>query len=121
MQKEDYDIKGTWITVDGTALTDGQKTLTLDAETATTSAWNFKPVADGNKITDTFAYDTVTITLTKGGKTYYAASATDVGTSGTDFTLPISKLSVGVYQVTISAQYSTTIYVSYPVTVTVER
>lgn len=121
LQKEDYDIKGTWITVDGTTLTDGQKTLTLDVSAATTSTWNFKPAADGNKITDSFAYDTVTIALTKGGQTYYAASATDVGTSGTDFTLPLSKLNVGVYQVTISAQYSTTIYVSYPVTVTVER
>ena len=121
LQKEDYDIKVTWITVDGTALTDGQKTLTLDVSSATTSTWNFKPVTDGNKITDSFAYDTVTITLTKGGQLYCAASASDVGTSGTDFTLPVSKLNVGVYQVTISAKYSTTIYVSYPVTVTVER
>ena len=121
LQKEDYDIKGSWITVDGTALTDGQKTLTLDAGENSTSTWNFTPVADGNKITDSFAYDTVTITLTKGGQTYYAASESDVGTAGISFTFPISKLSVGTYQVTISAQYSTAIYVSYPVTVSVER
>ncbi len=121
LQKEDYFIKGTWITVDGTTLTESQKTLTLDVSTATTSTWSFKPVEDGNKITDSFAYDTVTFTFTQGGKTYYATSATDVGTAGTDFELPISKLNVGVYQATISASYSTTIYVSYPVTVTVER
>ncbi len=121
LQKEDYDIKGTWITVDGTALTDGQKTLTIDAESATESVWNFKPVADGNKITDDFAYDTVILTLTKGGETYFATSADNAGTAGTDFTIPLSKLNVGTYQVTLGASYSTSIYVSYPVTVTIER
>lgn len=121
LQKEDYFIKGTWITVDGTALTESQNTVTIDAASATTSTWNFKPVADDKKITEDFTYDSVVLTLAKGGQTYYAKTESDAGTSGVDFIIPLSKLSVGTYQVTISASYSTSIYVSYPLTVTIVR
>ncbi len=121
LQKEDYFIKGAWLTVDGTQFTDGQKTLTIDASVKTSSTWNFKPAADGNKITDEFKYDSVTLAFTKGGQTYWSGTENDVGTAGHDFELPLSKLNVGTYQITVSARYSTNIYVSYPVTVTITR
>ena len=121
LKKEDYFIKGAWLTVDGTQLTDGQKTLTIDASANTPSTWNFKPVADGNKITAKFKYDSVTIALTKGAQTYWSKTLYDVGTAGTNFEIPLSKLNVGTYLVTVSASYSTNIYVSYPITATITR
>ncbi len=121
LQKEDYFIKGAWLTVDGTQFTDGQKTLTIDAYAKTSSTWNFKTAADGNKITDDFKYDSVTIALTKGAQTYWSKTEYDVGTDGKDFEIPLSKLNIGTYQITVSARYSTNIYVSYPVTVTITR
>lgn len=121
LQKEDYFIKGAWLTVDGTQLTDGQKTLTIDASANTPSTWNFKPVADGNKITAEFKYDSVTLALTKGAQTYWSGTKNDVGTDGRDFEIPLSKLNVGTYLVTVSASYSTNIYVSYPIAVNITR
>ena len=121
LQKEDYFIKGAWLTVDGTQLTDGQKTLTIDAYANTPSTWNFKPVADGNKITAEFKYDSVTLALTKGAQTYWSGTKNDVGTAGTNFEIPLSKLNVGIYLVTVSASYSTNIYVSYPIAVNITR
>lgn len=121
LQKEDYFIKGAWLTVDGTQFTDGQKTLTIDASAKTSSTWNFKPATDSNKITDEFKYDSVTIALTKGAQTYWSKTEYDVGTAGKDFEIPLSKLNVGTYQVTVSASYSTNIYVSYPITVDITR
>ena len=121
LQKEDYFIKGAWLTVDGTQLTDGQKTLTIDASAKNSSTWNFKPAADGNKITDEFKYDSVTLALTKGAQTYWSKTVYDVGTAGTDFVIPLSKLNIGTYLVTVSASYSTNIYVSYPIAANITR
>lgn len=121
LKKEDYFIKGTWLTVDGTQLTDGQKTLTIDASAKDSSIWNFKTAADTNKITGEFKYDSVTIALTKGAQTYWSKTEYDVGTDGRDFEIPLSKLNIGTYLVTVSASYSTNIYVSYPITATITR
>lgn len=121
LKKEDYFIKGTWLTVDGKTLTDGQKTLTIDASAKDSSIWNFKTAADTNKITTDFKYDSVTLALTKGAQTYWSKTEYDVGTDGRDFEIPLSKLNVGTYLVTVSASYSTNIYVSYPITTTIKR
>lgn len=121
LKKEDYFIKGTWLTVDGKTLTDGQKTLTIDASAKDSSIWNFKTAADTNKITTDFKYDSVTLALTKGAQTYWSKTEYDVGTDGRDFEIPLSKLNVGTYLVTVSASYSTNIYVSYPITTTITR
>lgn len=121
LKKEDYFIKGTWLTVDEKAFTDGQNALSIDASKKTSSKWNFKPVADGNKITAEFKYDSVTIALTKGAQTYWSKTVYDVGTAGTDFVIPLSKLNIGTYLVTVSASYSTNIYVSYPIAATITR
>lgn len=121
LKKEDYFIKGTWLTVDGTQLTDGQKTLTIDASAKDSSMWNFKTAADTNKITGEFKYDSVTIALTKGAQTYWSKTEYDVGTDGRDFEIPLSKLNVGTYLVTVSASYSTNIYVSYPIAAYITR
>lgn len=121
LKKEDYFIKGTWLTVDEKAFTDGQNALSIDASKKTSSKWNFKPVADGNKITAEFKYDSVTIALTKGAQTYWSKTVYDVGTAGTDFVIPLSKLNIGTYLVTVSASYSTNIYVSYPIAANITR
>lgn len=121
LKKEDYFIKGTWLTVDGTQLTDRQKTLTIDASAKDSSIWNFKTAADTNKITGEFKYDSVTIALTKGAQTYWSKTEYDVGTDGRDFEIPLSKLNIGTYLVTVSASYSTNIYVSYPIAANITR
>lgn len=121
LKKEDYFIKGTWLTVDGTQLTDRQKTLTIDASAKDSSIWNFKTAADTNKITGEFKYDSVTIALTKGAQTYWSKTEYDVGTDGRDFVIPLSKLNIGTYLVTVSASYSTNIYVSYPIAANITR
>lgn len=121
LKKEDYFIKGTWLTVDEKAFTDRQNALSIDASKKTSSKWNFKPVADGNKITAEFKYDSVTIALTKGAQTYWSKTVYDVGTAGTDFVIPLSKLNIGTYLVTVSASYSTNIYVSYPIAANITR
>ncbi len=123
VNKADYYIKGSWITIEGTALGDGVKTATVDYDslaTADTIAVTFTPADDSNKITGDFAYNTVILTLTKGGKTYYATTAEKVGLTGTSFEIPVTNLAGGIYQLTISATYNTT-DVSYPVTLTFTR
>ena len=124
VNKADYDIKGSWITIEGTVLGDGAKTATVDYDslaTADTIAVTFKPADDSNKITGDFAYNTVILTLTKGGRTYYATTAEKVGLTGTSFEIPVTtNLATGIYQLTISATYNTT-DVSYPVTLTFTR
>lgn len=110
LDKSLYDIKATWITVDSTALTGN--TASIDASSTTESAWKITPAdiknALGTDITDTFAYNTVNFTVSKGGQTYYVASATNVGSSGTTFTLPLDTLTAGVYQVTFTGVYNAT-------------
>lgn len=122
LDKSLYDIKATWITVDGTALTGN--TASIDASSATSSEWKITPAdimdASGTDITAIFAYNTVNFTVTKGGQTYYAASATNVGSSGTTFTLPLETLTAGVYQVTFTGVYNATT-VSCTVATTITR
>lgn len=84
--------------------------------------WTFTPGevkdAEGNKI-ENFAYDKVNFTVTKGGRTFEALSADNVGAT-TNFTMSLSNLTAGVYQVTFTAHYGTTT-VSYPITATITR
>lgn len=122
LDKSLYDIKAAWISVDGTDLTGN--TASIDTSSVTSSVWKITPAdikdASGTDITATFAYNTVNFTVAKGGMTYYANSATNVGSSGATFTLPLDTLDAGVYQVTFTGIYNATI-VSCAVTTTITR
>lgn len=122
LDKSLYDIKATWISVNGSGLTGN--TASIVASSATSSAWKITPAdikdASGTNITATFAYNTVNFTVAKGGMTYYANSATNVGSSGVTFTLPLDTLNAGVYQVTFTGIYNATT-VSCSVTTTITR
>lgn len=119
--KADYEIQLNWIstgTASYEALTSTSATITK-IEKDQTSSWKFAPVADSNKITNDFKYDSVILTVSRGGTTYYAQTELSVGTDGTTFTVPLSGLGAGVYTFTFTAQYGYTI-VNKTIAVTVE-
>ena len=119
--KKSLEIQDGWITVATTGTLTG-KTATIDVATEAEVKWTFTPGevkdAEGNKI-ENFAYDKVNFTVTKGGRTFEALSADNVGAT-TNFTMSLSNLTAGVYQVTFTAHYGTTT-VSYPITATITR
>lgn len=120
--KKNLEIQNGWITVDTGTLTG--KTATIDVATETEVKWTFTPGevkdAEGNKI-ENFAYDKVNFTVTKGGRTFEAQSADGVSaTKAAEFTMSLSDLPTGSYQVMFTAHYGTTT-VSYPITATITR
>lgn len=120
--KKNLEIQNGWITVDTGTLTG--KTATIDVATETEVKWTFTPGevkdAAGNKI-ENFAYDKVNFTVTKGGATFEAKSADDVSAvNKADFTMSLSNLHAGVYQVMFTAHYGATT-VSYPITADIRR
>ena len=118
--KKSLEIQDGWITVDTGTLTG--KTAEIEVATETEVKWTFTPGevknAEGNPITD-FAYDKVNFTVTRGGTTFEALSADDVGVA-TDFTMSLSDLPAGTYQVMFTAHYGTTT-VSYSIITTITR
>lgn len=122
--KSAYEIQGGWISVDsGTALTD--KTTTIDATASTTSTWKFTPTGikdpSGINTIDDFTYDSVIFEVSRGGKTYYAETNTNVKVDvGTTFTMPLDGLASGVYNVMFTAHKGTTT-VSCNITTTITR
>lgn len=120
--KKSLEIQDGWIALDTGTLTG--KTATIDVATETEVKWTFTPGevkdAEGNPITD-FAYDKVNFTVTKGGATFEAKSADDVSAAkAAEFTMSLSDLPSGVYQVMFTAHYGATT-VSYPITATITR
>ena len=118
--KQSLEIQDGWITVDTGTITG--KTTEIEATTQTEAKWTFTPGdvkdAEGNKI-ENFAYDKVNFTVTRGGTTFEALSADDVGVA-TDFTMSLSDLPAGIYQVMFTAHYGTTT-VSYSIITTITR
>lgn len=119
--KKSLEIQADWITVATPGTLTG-KTATIEVTTQTEVKWTFTPGevkdAEGNKI-ENFAYDKVNFTVTRGGTTFEALSADNVG-AATDFTMSLSKLPTGRYQVMFTAHYGTTT-VSYPITADITR
>lgn len=120
--KKSLEIQDGWITVD-TVLVTG-KTAEIEVTTQTEVKWKFTPGevkdAEGKKI-ENFAYDKVNFTVTMGGTTFEAKSADDVSaTKAAEFTMSLSDLPLGRYQVTFTAHYGTTT-VAYPITTTITR
>lgn len=118
--KKSFEIQDGWIALDTVPLTG--KTVTIDAVGKTGVKWTFTPgeVKDAEgKTIENFAYGKVNFTVTKGGATFEAQSADKVG-AATDFTMSLSDLPSGIYQVIFTAQYGTTT-VSYPITATITR
>lgn len=118
--KKSLEIQDGWITVDTGTITG--KTATIEVVTETEVKWTFTPGevkdAEGKKI-ENFAYDKVNFTVTKGGTTFEAKSADNVG-AATEFAMSLSNLPAGIYQVMFTAHYGTTT-VSYPITTTITR
>ncbi|WP_443741320.1 hypothetical protein [Treponema berlinense] len=120
--KNNLEIQADWITVDTGTITG--KTAEIDVTTETEVTWTFTPGevkdAEGKKI-ENFAYDKLNFTVTSGGTTFEAKSADNVVTgTATEFTMSLSNLAAGVYQVMFTALYGTTT-VSYPITTTITR
>lgn len=120
--KKSLEIQDGWIAVDTGTLTG--KTATIEVTTQKEVKWTFTPGevkdAEGNKI-ENFAYDKVNFTVTKGGTTFEAKSADDVSAAkAAEFTMSLSDLHSGVYQVMFTAHYGTTT-VSYPITADIRR
>lgn len=120
--KKSLEIQDGWIAVDTGTLTG--KTATIDVATETEVKWTFTPGdvndAEGNKI-ENFAYDKVNFTVTMGGTTFEAKSADDVSaTKAAEFTMSLSDLPLGRYQVMFTAHYGATT-VSYPITAEITR
>lgn len=119
--KKSLEIQDGWITVATPGTLTG-KTATIDVATETEVKWTFTPGevknAEGNKI-ENFAYDKVNFTVTMGGTTFEAKSEDKVG-AAKDFTMSLSNLPAGIYQVMFTAHYGTTT-VSYPITTTITR
>lgn len=120
--KKSLEIQAGWIALDTVTLTG--KTAAIEVTTQTEVKWTFTPGevknAEGNPITD-FAYDKVNFTVTKGGRTFEAKSADDVSAAkAAEFTMSLSSLPAGVYQVMFTAHYGATT-VSYPITATITR
>lgn len=121
--KKSLEIQDGWITVATPGTLTG-KTATIDVATETEVKWTFTPGevknAEGNKI-ENFAYDKVNFTVTMGGTTFEAKSADDVSaTKAAEFTMSLSDLPSGRYQVMFTAHCGTTT-VSYPITATITR
>ena len=120
--KKSLEIQAGWITVDTGNIT--EKTAEIEVTTQKEVKWKFTPGevknAEGKPITN-FAYDKVIFTVTKGGTTFEAKSADGVSaTNAAEFTMSLSDLPSGVYQVTFIALYGTTT-VSYPITANIAR
>lgn len=120
--KKSLEIQDGWIKVAPGTLTG--KTATIDVATETEVKWTFTPGevknAEGNKI-ENFAYDKVNFTVTMGGTTFEAKSAENVSaTKAAEFTMSLSALPSGRYQVMFTAHYNTTT-VSYPITAIITR
>lgn len=120
--KKSLEIQDGWITVDTGTITG--KTATIEVATKTEVKWTFTPGevkdAEGKKI-ENFAYDKVNFTVTKGGTTFEAKSADNIGAAkAAEFAMSLSNLPAGIYQVMFTAHYGTTT-VSYPITTTIKR
>lgn len=119
--KKSLEIQDGWITVATPGKLTG-KTATINVADEKEVEWTFTPGevndAEGNPIAN-FAYDKVNFTVTKGGTTFEAQSADNVG-AATNFKMSLSKLPAGIYQVMFIAHYGTTT-VSYPITTTITR
>lgn len=120
--KKSLEIQDGWITVDTGTITG--KTATIEVTTQTEVKWTFTPGevkdAEGKKI-ENFAYDKVNFTVTKGGTTFEAKSADNVGAAkAAEFAMSLSNLPAGIYQIMFTAHYGTTT-VSYPITTTITR
>ena len=120
--KKSLEIQDGWITVDTGNITG--KTATIEVTTQTEVKWTFTPGevkdAAGKKI-ENFAYDKVNFTVTKGGTTFEAKSADEVSAAkAAEFTMSLSNLPAGIYQVMFTAHYGTTT-VSYPITAKITR
>lgn len=120
--KKSLEIQDGWITVDTGTLTG--KTAAIEVATETEVKWTFTPGevkdAEGKPITN-FAYDKVNFTVTMGGTTFEAKSAENVSAAkAAEFTMSLSDLHSGVYQVMFTAHYGTTT-VSYPITTKITR
>lgn len=121
--KKSLEIQDGWITVATPGTLTG-KTATIDVATETEVEWTFTPGevkdAEGKTITN-FAYDKVNFTVTKGGTIFEALSADNVSAAKAGkFTMSLSDLTSGVYQVMFTAHYGATT-VSYPITATITR
>lgn len=121
--KKSLEIQDGWITVATPGTLTG-KTATIDVAAETEVKWTFTPGevkdAEGKKI-ENFAYDKVNFTVTKGGTTFEAQSADGVSAAkAAEFTMSLSDLPLGIYQVMFTAHYGTTT-VSYPITTTITR
>ena len=121
--KKSLEIQDGWITVDLPGALTG-KTAEIEVATETEVKWTFTPGevkdAEGKKI-ENFAYDKVNFTVTKGGTTFEAKSADEVSAAkAAEFTMSLSNLPAGIYQVMFTAHYGTTT-VSYPITTTITR
>lgn len=119
--KKSLEIQADWIAVVTPGTLTG-KTATINVADEKEVEWKFTPRevndAEGNPIAN-FAYDKVNFTVTKGGTTFEAQSADNVG-AATNFKMSLSDLPSGVYQVMFTAHYGTTT-VSYPITATITR
>ena len=120
--KKSLEIQDGWITVDTGNITG--KTATIEVATETGVKWTFTPGevkdAEGKKI-ENFAYDKVNFTVTKGGTTFEAQSADGVSAAkAAEFTMSLSDLPSGIYQVMFTAHYGTTT-VSYPIAADIRR
>lgn len=121
--KKSLEIQADWITVGTPGALTG-KTAEIEVATQTEVKWTFTPGdvkdAEGKKI-ENFAYDKVNFTVTKGGRTFEAQSADGVSAAkAAEFTMSLSDLPLGIYQVMFTAHYGTTT-VSYPITATITR
>lgn len=119
--KKSLEIQADWITVATPGTLTG-KTATIEVTTQTEVKWTFTPgeVKDAEgKTIENFAYDKVNFTVTKGGTTFEAQSADNVG-AATNFKMSLSDLPSGIYQVIFTAHYGTTT-VSCPITTTITR
>lgn len=131
LDKKAYEIKTSWITGtldDSTSVTitggiTNGGTATIDASSATKVTWKFTPAdvkyPDGTDFTD-FAFDSVTVTASKGGAIYNSITKKNVGSTGAEFEMDLADFSNSVYNIQFSARYGTT-NVSYPLTLTIER
>lgn len=105
----DYAIKGTWITIGGTALASDTTTTATVVKGSSTISLKVPSTAG-------FVYNSVSITVEKGGATTASMSTANV-TANTPINLT-SSLSSGTYLVTFTAKYGTAIN-SYQVVLTV--
>lgn len=123
--KSAYEIQVGWISVDGgTALTEKTAAIDATASATATSTWTFTPTGitnpSGNTIDD-FTYDSVIFEVSRGGRTYYAATEANVKVDvGTTFNMPLDGLASGVYNVMFTAHKGTTT-VSCNITTTITR